>query len=175
VGLVIGDWTSGDDGWIWSPDTGDVTKDFWRRYPGYMGGGNSVSFNSSYTQDLTYGANLKLDSCSAATLSYSVMLNDDPSYGTVDKSERLYVQCSGDGGATWTNLTPNPWPSNQSACSTSYCNGGTNDRSFGWTAQSITLPAQCRTATTRVRFEAKGSSAWSMMNPGWSVKSVKVN
>jgi hypothetical protein len=140
-----------------------------------MGGGNGVKFSSSYTQDLTYGANLDLSSCSSATLSYSVMLSDDPSLGS-DKSERLYAQCSGDGGGTWTSLTPNPWPVNQSACSTSYCNGGINNaRSFGWTAQSIALPAQCRTATARIRFQAKGASAWNMMNPGWSLKNVKVN
>ena len=49
------------------------------------------------------------------------------------------------------------------------------DRSFPWTIQNITLPPECRTTTTRFRFQAKGSSAWTLSDPGWSVDNVIVN
>jgi hypothetical protein len=141
-----------------------------------MAAGSSIKYNSSYTENLTYGSDVDLSGCTSATLSFLVQLADDINYGTTDKSERLYVQCSGDGGATWTSLTPNPWPANQSACSTSYCAGSnTIDRSFAWTSQSIALPAACLKKATRFQFQAKGSSAWNMQNPAWSVDNVKVN
>ncbi len=121
---------------------------------------------------------MNLSGCTSATLNYRVQLADDPGYYAKgpDKSERLYVQCSGDSGATWTNLTPTSWPVNQSACATSYCCGGPGaGRSFPWTNQAAVLPASCRTATARVRFQAKGSSVWNLQNPGWYVDSVTVN
>lgn len=140
-----------------------------------MGGGNANKLQSSYTQDLTYGTNVNLLSCGSATLSFEIMFSDDTSRGS-DKSERLYVQCSGDGGASWSNLRPNPWPANQSQCGTSYCSGSTSSgRSFPWTAQTIALPPECRTATTRFRFRAEGSHPFNMQNPGWSLRDVKVN
>jgi hypothetical protein len=107
-----------------------------------------------------------------------VRLADDPNWPSkgADKSERLYVQCSGDGGASWTNLTPSPWPTNQSACATSYCDGYLGfDRSFPWTAETISLPAACRTATVRFQFQAKGSCIWNLQDPGWYVDTVTVN
>jgi hypothetical protein len=169
--LSIATWNSGADGWSWDG--------LWRRHSsGYMVAGSTTSYSSSYTQNLTYGTNVNLSGCTAATLAFSVRLDDDPSYSNKgpDKSERLYVQCSGDAGANWTNLTPNPWPANQSACATSYCCGGPGSgRSFPWTAQTIALPAGCRTATVRFRFQAKGQSAWNLMNPGWFVDTVTVN
>jgi hypothetical protein len=88
----------------------------------------------------------------------------------------LYVQCSGDGGGVWTNLTPDPWPANQSACSTSYCSGGKNaSRAFPWTSQSITLPAACLTANVRFRFQAKGQNVWRLLDPGWYVDTVTIH
>lgn len=175
AGLVIGAWSGNDDGWVWNPHSTDETENFWHREAGDMRGGSGNNpYNKSYTQDLTYNSDLNLVQCSSATLAYSVSLSDDSTRGT-DKSERLYVQCSGDGGATWTNLTPNPWPNNQGGCNTSYCNGDARtDRSFSWTVQSIALPAACRTVRARVRFEANGSSAWNMAL-GWSLKQVKIN
>ena len=141
-----------------------------------MTAGSSYAYNSSYTQNLTYGADVNLAACGAATLTFIVKLNDDPTWTpNADKSERLYPQCSGDAGVTWTNLQPTSWPPNQSACSTSYCNGYPTSRSFGWTGQTLTLPASCRTATARFRFQAKGSSAWRLQSPGWYVDTVTVN
>lgn len=144
-----------------------------------MVAGSTTKYCGSYTENLTSPTDVNLSSCASATLSFSVRFADDPNYpdtGKPDKSERLYVQCSGDGGASWTNLTPSPWPANQSACSTSYCDGSNyTDRSFAWTAQSIALPAACRTANARFRFQAKGSCVWRLQNPGWYVDSVKVN
>ena len=170
--LSIGEWTTGADGWSWDG--------LWRRDGSnlYMVAGSTISYSSSYTQNLTYDTALDLSSCGAAQLSFSVRLADDASYenSTVDKSERLYVQCSGDGGANWTNLVPSPWPSNQSPCSDSYCCGANgSSRSFGWTSQSIALPDTCRKATARIRFQAKGQNVWRLMNPGWYVDAVKVN
>lgn len=169
TGLSLATWQSGDEGWVydglWSRNSG-----------GFMAAGSSTKYSSSYTQNLTSGSDVNLASCSSTTLKFLVKLADDPSYGSTDKSERLYVQCSGDSGATWTNLTPSPWPSNQSACSTSYCAGDmSTDRSFGWSSATIALPAGCLTSKARFRFQAKGSSAWNMMNPGWSVDQVSLN
>ncbi|MGZ5966304.1 MAG: hypothetical protein ACXWP4_01455 [Polyangiales bacterium] len=170
--LVLGAFDSGADSWtfdgLWRFDSGSSA----------MVAGSTTKYSSSYTQNLTNPANVDLSACTTVTLSFSVSLADDPDYSSKgpDKSERLYVQCSGDGGGTWTNLVPSPWPTNQSACSTSYCCGGPGSgRSFPLTAQSITLPAACRTATTRIRFQAKGSSVWNLQNPGWYVDNVKLN
>ena len=173
--LTIGGFDSGVDGWtfdgFWKQDTS-----------GRMYGGSSYAYHSSYTQNLTYPIDVNLASCGSATLSFQVYGADDEdsmfnSYcSSTDKSERLYVQCSGDAGVSWTNLTPNPWPANQSACATSYCAGHCGaSRSFPITAESITLPANCRTATARFRFQATGKDAWSLQSPGWIVDSVRVN
>jgi hypothetical protein len=170
--ITLGTFDSGAESWtfdgLWRYDGGSAS----------MVAGSTTKYSSSYTQNLTSPTNLDLSSCASATLSFSVRLADDPDYASKgpDKSERLYVQCSGDGGGTWTNLTPSPWPTNQSACATSYCCGGPGStRSFPLTAQSIVLPAACRTATTRLRFQAKGSSVWNLQNPGWYVDNVRVN
>lgn len=147
-----------------------------------MVAGSGTKYSSSYTHNLTYGTNVDLRSCASATLSFRVQLRDDATSfyaednDPTDKSERLFVQCSGDGGATWTNLTPNPWPTNQSACATSYCAGRyLLDRSFPWTSQQIALPAGCLTETARFRFQAKGANVWRLHNPGWYVDDVTVN
>jgi hypothetical protein len=142
-----------------------------------MVAGSSTSYNSSYTHSLTNGSNTDLSGCTSATLSFLVRLSDDSDWSPdSDKSERLYPECSGDGGGSWTALTPNPWPSNQSPCSTSYCDGGEGlNRSFSWTSQSISLPAGCRTTQARFRFRATGSSIWRLYNPGWYVDTVTVN
>jgi hypothetical protein len=143
-----------------------------------MGAGSGMNaYNKAYTQNLTYGTNVPLAGCSTATFAFTVKMSDDPTWTpNADKSERLYVQCSGDGGTSWTNLTPNPWPTHQSPCATSYCSGYPTSRSFGWTAQQITLPAACLTATARFRFSATGSSAWRLATSyGWGVDSVQVN
>ena len=168
--LSLATWDAGDDGWTWDG--------LWERHAGgYMTAGSTTSYSSPYTQNLTSGTPVDLSGCSSAVLGFQVRLDDDPDYdGSVDKSERLYVQCSGDGGGVWTNLTPNPWPPNQSACATSYCSGGKNaSRAFPWTSQSITLPASCLTANARFRFQAKGQNVWRLLDPGWYVDSVTID
>lgn len=142
-----------------------------------MAAGSTNSYSSSYTQNLTYGSDVDLSGCSAGTLTFIARLADDPDYTpNADKSERLYVSCSGDSGNTWTNLIPISWPPNQSACSTSYCNGYPTSRAFGWSGQTMNLPAACLgKATVRFRFQAKGSNVWRLMNPGWYVDQVTVN
>lgn len=167
--LSIGLWDAGDDGWTYDG--------LWKRASGSMTAGSTTKYNTSYTQNLTYGSDVSLGGCASATLSFQVRLADDPNYDqSVDKSERLYVQCSGDGGGSWTNLTPSSWPANQAACSTSYCSGGYgSSRAFPLTSQTITLPGSCVTATARFRFQAKGTSVWRLQNPGWYVDNVKVN
>ncbi|MCC6646294.1 MAG: hypothetical protein IT374_12070 [Polyangiaceae bacterium] len=167
AGLVIGDWGAGADGWTYDG--------LWRQSGGAMVAGSANKYCNDYTQNLTSGADVDLSTCAAATLSFQVKLDDDLWTPRSDKSERLFVMCSGDGGANWTTLTPSPFPANQGPCITSYCNGGNTERSFPLTAQSITLPAACRTKQARFRFQAKGECAWRMENPGWTVDGVKVN
>lgn len=173
TGLTIGAWNGSDDDWTWRK-----SDPFWQRYPGNLGGGSGINpYGSSYSEAATYTKNVNLSGCASATLSYQVRLDDDSTYsGDVDKSERLYVQCSGDGGTTFVTLTPSPWPNKQSPCGNSYCDGDTSiNRSFGWTAQSISLPAACRTSAARFRFLAAGSSAWRMYAPAWYLQQVKLN
>lgn len=166
---VLATWDAADDGWV-------VSSSFWRRLSGAMvAGSGSNPYGGSYTENLTYNSDVNLASCGTATLKFTVRLADDPSYGSTDMSERLYVQCSGDAGATWTSVNPTPLSGTQSGCNTSYCAGASNDRSFGPIAGSISLPANCRTATARFRFQAKGASAWNMQNPAWYVDSVSLN
>ncbi len=165
--LSLGAWTSGNDDWS--------LDGLWYRGNGVMNAGSGNKYNSSYEQHLTYGKDVDLSTCPSPTLSFNVSLSDDANYSPrADKSERLYVRCSGDGGASWTDLTPTSWPKNQSSCGVTYCNGG-SDRSFPTTAQTLTVPGACRTAKARFRFTAKGSSVWRMMNPAWTVSGVKVN
>jgi len=142
-----------------------------------MNAGSTISYSSSYTQNLTYGTNVDLSACKASTLHFSVRLQDDPTYGSkTDKSERLYVMCSGDGGTTWNTIAPSTWPANQSDCGTFFCSGTNSyDRSFPWTDVSISLPAACITAKARFRFQAKGENVWNLLDPGWSVDTVSVN
>lgn len=167
--LKIGDWASSDDGWTYDG--------LWKRSGGAMVAGSTNSYCNNYTQNLTYNTNVDLSTCSAPTITFQVKLADDVSWTPrADKSERLYVQCSGDAGANWTNLTPVSFPPNQSACATSYCNSGTSpDRSFPLTSQTIPLPAACLTTQARFRFQAKGACAWRMQSPGWTVDGVTIN
>ncbi len=170
--VSLGTFTTGADSWTFDGlfrwDSGSAS----------MVAGSSTKYSSSYTQNLTNPSNVDLSKCASATLTYRVRLADDPGYASKgsDKSERLYVQCSGDGGSTWNNLTPTAWPVNQSPCATSYCCGGPGlDRSFPMTAQTANLPSACLMAATRFRFQAKGSSVWNLQNPGWYVDDVVAN
>jgi hypothetical protein len=167
---AIGDWTSSDDGWSLDAP--------WTRVFGYMTFGSSLNaYNKPYTLNLTYGSDVALQGCATATLTFTVRLADDINYSPkTDKSERLIVQCSGDSGMSWVNLTPGPMPSIESSCGTSYCSGSTSvDRSFPWTGQSAAIPAACLSATARFRFSATGKTAWALQSPGWSVDSVTIN
>jgi hypothetical protein len=105
-------------------------------------------------------------------------LVDDSTWSPdVDRSERLFVECwNNSPPGAWVSLVPSPWPTNQSPCSTSYCDGGEGlDRSFAWTSQAITLPSSCRNSQARFRFRATGSCVWRLMNPGWYVDTVSLN
>jgi hypothetical protein len=122
--------------------------------------------------------NVDLSACTSATFSAAVRLSDDPGdYGS-DRSEKLFVQCSGNAGATWTSLTPNPWPVNQqSNCSSTggYCAGGSgHDWSFSQTSQTLSIPAACLTSQARFQFQATGSTTWSLNAPGWTVYPVTI-
>ena len=175
VGMEIGAFSLTDEpDWTYKKSSG-----LWRYLNGQMVAGSGINpYGSSYVENLTWTKTVDLRSCASPKLSFRVRLSDDAEYNSdpTDKSERLYVECSGDGGGSWTTLTPNPWPSNQSACSNSYCAGRQNlDRSFPLTSQNITLPQACQTATVTFRFRAQGSSAWRLNNPGWYVDDVTVN
>ncbi|MBI5503035.1 MAG: hypothetical protein HY907_22510 [Deltaproteobacteria bacterium] len=168
TGVTLATWDSGADGWTWDG--------LWRRTGGELVGGSTTSYCGSYTQNLTYGLDVDLSGCTtAATLRFSVRLRDDASYSPdSDRSERLYAECSGNSGSSWTPLTPNPWPSYQTPCATSYCDGGEGlDRSFPMTAQAIALPSQCRTSQARFRFRATGTCVWRIWD--WHVDTVTVN
>ena len=167
--LALGLFDTGTDGWVFGG--------LWRQSAGSMVAGSSTAYSSSYTQNLTSGADVDLSGCSAALLTFTVQLADDPDWmSSLDRSERLSPQCSGDGGTVWTSLTPAPWPARQSQCATTYCSGGLNSsRAFPTTAQSITLPPSCLTARARINFQARGSSAWRLQNPGWTIDSVRIN
>ncbi len=167
--LALGLFDTGTDGWTFDS--------LWRQGSGGMVAGSTTRFSSTYTQNLTSGTDTDLSGCTSALLTFSVRLDDDPAYdSSLDKSERLSPQCSGDGGSVWTNLTPNPWPARQAQCATTYCSGGYNStRAFAITAQSITLPPSCLTARVRVRFQARGASVWRLQNPGWTIDSVRIN
>jgi hypothetical protein len=172
AGLVLSTWDSGTDGWVWD--------DLWRRSGGALvAGAGSGHCSGSYTDNLTYPTDVDLSGCTTATLRFSARLADDAAWdreSSTDKNQRLYVECSGDSGGSWTSLVPSPWPTNQSACATSYCDGNLGlDRSFSWTSQAITLPAACRTTRVRFRFRANGTCIWDLMNPGWYVDSVSLN
>jgi hypothetical protein len=172
VALSIATWQSGADGWSWDS--------LWRRNSGgYMeAGSTATSFNKNYTQVLRYDTNVDLSNCSSATLTYIVQLRDDANYtfSNADKSERLHVSCSIDGGTSWTDLTPISWPPNQSACSTTYCSGYPTSRAFGWTGQTVNVIAPClHNANVKFGFRATGASAWRLLDPGWLVDQVTVN
>jgi hypothetical protein len=171
--LTLATWTGGAESWAadapWRHNTS-----------GYMVAGSTSSYCSgTHNRNLTSPTDVDLSGCSSALLTFSVRLDDDvdwTSESSTDLNQRLYVECSGDGGGAWTSLTPSPWPANQSACATSYCDGNqSTNRSFGWTAQTITLPAACRTARFRVRYRINGSCIWDLENPGWFVDTVRVN
>lgn len=167
--LALGLFDTGTDGWTFDS--------LWRQASGAMVAGSTTRFSSSYTQNLTSGADTDLSGCSAALLTFTVRLDDDPGYeSSVDKSERLSPQCSGDAGATWSSLTPSPWPARQSPCATTYCSGGySSTRAFPTTGQSIALPSSCLTTRARIRFQARGASVWRLLNPGWTVDSIRIN
>ncbi len=167
--LALGLFDTGDDGWVFDS--------LWRREANTMVAGSGNRFSSSYTQNLTSGADTDLSGCSAALLTFTVRLADDPKWpSSLDRAERLSPQCSGDGGTVWTSLTPNPWPARQSQCTNTYCSGGLNSsRAFATAAQSITLPPSCLTPRVRIRFQASGTNVWRLQNPGWTVDSVRIN
>lgn len=170
--LTLGTWASGDDGW--SHD-----NNWWTRASGYMHVDYINGHNSNYTQNLTYATDIDLAGCTAATMKFAVQLGDDTYAAGTDKSEKLFVQCSGNSGGSWTTLTPNPWPSNQqSNCSSTggYCAGGSgNNWSFGKTNQTISIPSGCLTTQARIQFQATGKTTWSLMNTGWYIYPVTIN
>jgi len=175
--IVLATWNSGDDGW--SRGSG------WQRFspsspPGdcYSGSGCMRFWGSvsGYTSHLSYGTNVDLGSCGSATLNFYVRLVDWMGDSDLSCSEKLRVSCSGNGGSTWTNIVPNPWPAGQSSalCSDCYCDGtSSSNRSFGWTAQTVSIPEVCRTNQARFRFTASGNSANNINY--WYVDEVIIN
>lgn len=168
VGLKLATWTSGDDGWTYA------SGNWWVRTSGYMSFGYYAPHSGSYSQDLAYSSNVDLTSCSSATLTFTLSLQDDPGYGS-DKAQKLTAYCSGDGGASWVAITPSTWPSNQGACSPSYCGGYNTSRGFGWTGQTDALPAACLKSGARFKFTANGTTTWGLQAEGWRVDDVTVN
>jgi hypothetical protein len=169
--VSLATWASGADGWTWDG--------LWQRSGGALVAGSGISYCSNYTQNLTYGSDVDLSGCTSATLRFSVRLEDDDAWeseSSTDKNQRLFVECSGNSGGSWTSLVPSPWPSSQSACATSYCDGNYGlDRSFPWTTQAISVITSCRTSQARFRFRAAGTCIWDLMNPGWYVDTVSLN
>lgn len=169
--LTLGTKAIGETGWTrtgnWILET---TSTGWMRY-------DDDPHKTNYDHSLTYTTDLSLAGCSAATLKFSIMLLDYVYTTDADKSEKMYVECSGDSGGNWTTLVPDPFPANQSSsrCSNCYCDGNSDtfgEKSFGWTAQSITLPVACKTATARIRFRAKGTDSWAINY--WGIDAVSV-
>ncbi|MGI6395142.1 MAG: EGF domain-containing protein [bacterium] len=169
--VTLATWNEGDDGW-------DASYKAWKRDDsGHMKYSGDYGHKANYEHYLTNGTPTDIGSCGTVYANYSVMLSDfhyeagnDP-----DKSERLILQCSGDNGGNWVDVTPpgsSSWPSNQSQCSTSYCDGGAwpNLKSFSWTEQKISVPAQCKTSSARFRFKAWGKDNWNINY--WGVDSV---
>ncbi|HNT28162.1 MAG TPA: hypothetical protein PKH10_08290 [bacterium] len=171
--LTLATWDSGDDGW--------TKEGAWRREGSEMRWGSTTSYNSSYTHNLAYATDLSLAGCPSAVLTFQIQLKDDlwSSESGTDKNQKIYVECSGNSGGSWVSLTPPTLPTAQtksSGCTTYYCDGNSSiDRSFSKTGQTWTLPAECRTATARIRFRANGSTAWDLLNPGWIVDTVSLN
>ena len=171
--LTVATWDSGDDGW---------TKDgAWVNKNSKMEWGSSTKYNSSYTHNLTYGTETVLTHCVNAGVSFTISLSDDTSWESesgTDKNQRLYVECSGNGGTDWVSMTPPTLPSAQtknSGCTTYYCDGNQSvDRSFSAVAQTWMFPAGCIAPNALIRFRANGSSAWELYTPGWTVDTVEM-
>ncbi|HSA32406.1 MAG TPA: hypothetical protein P5077_01640 [bacterium] len=170
--LTIATWASDDEGWTrtgnWVRET---TSDGWMRY-------DDDSHKTNYDHSLTYATDINIAGCSAATLSFSITFMDYVYTTDADKSEKMYVECSGDGGGSWNTLVPTPYPANQSSsrCSNCYCDGDSSsfsEKSFGWTAQNITLPVACKTSAVRIRFRAKGTDSWAINY--WGIDTVILN
>lgn len=170
--LTLGTRDIGETGWTrtgnWIIET---TSTGWMRF-------DDDSHKTNYDYSLSYASNIDLSICSSATLNFSITLSDYVYTTDPDKSEKMYVECSGDGGGSWNTLVPNPFPSNQSSsrCSNCYCDGDANsfgEKSFGWTAQTMTLPSACKTDKVRFRFRAKGGDSWRLNY--WGIDAVTVN
>lgn len=171
--LTAATWDSGDDNW--------TKQGLWTNSSGKMVWGSSNSQNSSYTHNLTYGTALILTGCENSGMTFTISLNDDTSWSSesgTDKNQKLYVECSGDGGANWVSMTPPALPSEQtknSGCTTYYCDGNQSiDRTFSAVSQTWMFPADCLKADGRIRFRANGSTAWDLQNPGWTLDSVEL-
>lgn len=171
--LTIATWNGSNEGWSF---TGR-----WYVNAGTAAWGSGANPNEVYDHSLANGTNVDLSGCSNATLTFTISLRDDAGYSSessTDKNNRLYIECSGDGGTNWASLSAPTLPSAQtsnSGCTTYYCDGNYGrDRSFSAVTQTWTLPAGCRTATARFRFRVNGQP-WDLLNPGWTVDTVTVN
>lgn len=177
--LTLATWDKDADGN--ASDEGWTKEGAWVANNSRMEWGSSTKYNSKYTHNLVYGAETVLTHCANSGISFTISLNDDISWDSesgTDKNQRLYVECSGDGGASWISMTPPTLPDAQtknSGCTTYYCDGHkTIDRTFAATSQTWTFPAGCLAPKGKVRFRADGSSAWELRNPGWTVDTVEM-
>jgi hypothetical protein len=154
--VTIGAFDTGADGWTttanWAySSTGGASG-------GYMRfDDESPSHLTGYSRAVTSPVR-DLSGCTAASLRYSVKLDDytDSWYGD---DEYMRAQCSGN-GSSWTTLA-------------SYLDGDDSwNEDFGWTQYTHVLPAGCRTATSYIRFLSEGDDSWNF--DFWGIDSVSL-
>jgi hypothetical protein len=103
----------------------------------------------------TTSPSFSLSGCSAATLGYTLELNDY--YESPDTYEYLYVECNG--GSGWVTLA-------------TFADGYNMSGSFGPTNYTAALPGSCLSATTQIRFRAAGANSFNIND--WYVDNVTV-
>ncbi|MDD5307549.1 MAG: hypothetical protein PHU25_09550 [Deltaproteobacteria bacterium] len=148
-------WSSGNEGWGLDSQSSPSGK--WNRKTIGRTDGNSIGFSTcgGYSDNADWRTKLT----SSYNLSACVACNVNVGFWAYGETEagydKLYAQCSGDGGSQW--LTA----------------GETSGPKTTWTEQTWTLPAGCMTSNFRMSFDFK-SDGW-VTAQGYDVDDVRIS
>ncbi|MFO7736465.1 MAG: kelch repeat-containing protein [bacterium] len=151
--ISVATWEYGNDNWSFESNWARQTTAGQDGDPGWM----RFNYNptlTDYSRELGMTSSIDISHFSEPSFNFYSLLNN---YSTTG-DEYLRLDCSGDGGNSWTE---NIW----------IWNNGTADH--GWTLRSVTIPSECHTNNAMFRFRATGSSSWNLNH--WGTDMVFIN
>ncbi len=152
--VSLATWASGDDGWSYAANWARQTTAGQGGANGWMRFYWDPAISTSYTRALTSSTSVNIAGCTNPTISFYSLLDNFNASG----NEYLRLDCSGNGGSTWTD---NIWTWRN------------NTADHNWTQRTATVPTNCRSNNAVFRFRATGVDTNNIN--WWGVDTVTVN